>query len=90
MFRPLWQSPRGGEWPANFNIFDEEIFGFWTIWKLFRKMKENSKNCCDSFKVCNCCQRRVQGFVGGNLRERDHWGDPGVGGRIIRIWIFKK
>jgi hypothetical protein len=19
----------------------------------------------------------------GNLRERDHWGDPGIGGRII-------
>jgi hypothetical protein len=26
----------------------------------------------------------------GNLRERDHWGDPGVGGRIILRWIFKK
>jgi hypothetical protein len=26
----------------------------------------------------------------GNLRERDHWGDPGVDGRIILRWIFKK
>jgi hypothetical protein len=26
----------------------------------------------------------------GNLRERDHWGDPGVGGRIILRWIFRK
>jgi hypothetical protein len=26
----------------------------------------------------------------GNLRERDHWGDPGVGGRIILEWIFRK
>jgi hypothetical protein len=29
------------------------------------------------------------GFLWGNLRERDHWGDPGVGGRIIG-WIFRK
>jgi hypothetical protein len=26
----------------------------------------------------------------GNLRERDHWGDPGVDGRIILEWIFRK
>jgi len=28
-------------------------------------------------------ERRIQDFVGGNLRERDHLGDPGVDGRII-------
>ena len=26
----------------------------------------------------------------GNLRKRDHWGDPGVDGRIILRWIFWK
>jgi len=26
----------------------------------------------------------------GNLGERDHWGDPGIGGRIILRWIFRK
>jgi hypothetical protein len=26
----------------------------------------------------------------GNQRERDHWGDPGVDGRIILRWIFRK
>jgi hypothetical protein len=34
-------------------------------------------------------ERRVQSFW-GNLRERDHWGDPDVYGRIILRWIFKK
>jgi hypothetical protein len=24
------------------------------------------------------------------MRERDHWGDPGVNGRIILGWIFRK
>jgi hypothetical protein len=33
-------------------------------------------------------KRCVQGFW-GNLRERDHWVDPGVEGRILR-WIFRK
>jgi hypothetical protein len=30
------------------------------------------------------------GFWWGNLRERGHWGNPGVDGRIIIRWIFRK
>jgi len=30
------------------------------------------------------------GFWWGNLREREHWGDPNVDGRIILRWIFRK
>jgi hypothetical protein len=36
---------------------------------------------------------RREAFVGfwwGNLRERNHWVDPGVGGRKILGWIFRK
>jgi len=31
-----------------------------------------------------------RGFWWGNLWERDHLGDPGVDGRIILRWIFRK
>jgi hypothetical protein len=37
--------------------------------------------------------RRGKSYIGlwwENLRERDHLGDPGVGGRIILGWIFRK
>jgi hypothetical protein len=30
------------------------------------------------------------GFWWGNLRKRDHLEDPGVDGRIILRWIFRK
>jgi len=32
----------------------------------------------------------VYRVLGGNLREGDHWGDPGVDERIILRWIFRK
>jgi len=30
------------------------------------------------------------GFWWGNLRERDHVGDPDIKGKIILRWIFRK
>ena len=32
----------------------------------------------------------MAGFWWGNLRERDHWGDPDADGRIILRRIFRK
>ena len=34
--------------------------------------------------------RDVHRVLVGRLRERDHWGDPDVDGRIILRWIFKE
>jgi hypothetical protein len=30
------------------------------------------------------------GFWWGNLRERGHWREPDIDGRIILRWIFRK
>jgi hypothetical protein len=30
------------------------------------------------------------GFWWGNLRERHHLGDPGIDGRVILRWMFRK
>jgi hypothetical protein len=35
-------------------------------------------------------EKRVQSFGGGNLRERDDLEDPGIDGKIIRRWMFRK
>ena len=35
-------------------------------------------------------ESRIQGFGFENIRERGHFGDPGVVGSIILRWIFRK
>jgi len=35
-------------------------------------------------------ERMHRVLVGKPERERDHWGDPDVDGRIILRWIFRK
>jgi hypothetical protein len=35
-------------------------------------------------------RRGADGVLGGNLRERDHLEDPGLGGRMILRWLFRK
>jgi hypothetical protein len=35
-------------------------------------------------------ERGVYGVWWGSLRERDHWGDPDVEGRLILMLIFLK
>jgi hypothetical protein len=35
-------------------------------------------------------RRGVYRVLWGNLRERNHWKDTGIDGRIILRWIFRK
>jgi len=35
-------------------------------------------------------EKRVQGFGGGNLKERGHLENPGLDETIILKWIFRK
>jgi len=35
-------------------------------------------------------RQKYTGFWWGNLKERDHLGDPGVDWRVILRWIFRK
>jgi hypothetical protein len=43
--------------------------------------------------ACSARMGEMTGYAGfwwGNLRERDHLGDPGVDGGIILGWLFRK
>jgi len=43
--------------------------------------------------ACSMYGERGEAYIGfwwGNLRVGDHLGDPGVDGRIILRWIFRK
>jgi len=35
-------------------------------------------------------RRGIYSFWWGNLREGDDFGDPGIDGRIILIWLLRK
>jgi len=41
-------------------------------------------------KSCGGTGEAYTGFWWGNLKERDHLGDPDEDGRIILRWIFMK
>ena len=49
---------------------------------------ENSEmgGACSAYAERHMCT----GFWCANLREREHLADPGVDGRIILRWIFRK
>jgi hypothetical protein len=70
-------------------LHNEELNGLYSLPKFVRVIKSRRMRWAGHVagmgrgEVCTV-------FWWGNLRERDRWGDPGVDGRIMLGWIFKK
>jgi len=85
-------------------VFGPERDGITGKWRKLHNEELSDLYCSPSiFRVIKPRRLRWAGYVAclgerrdeyriwwGNLRERDHLGDPGIDGRIILRWIFRK
>ena len=73
-----------GEWRK---LRNEELNGLYSSPNIFRVIKSRRMRWAEH--VASMSEGKdVYSFL-GNLRERDHLGDPGADGRIILGWIFR-
>jgi len=71
--------------------FDEAVCGDYAMIRDEGSGDQIEKN--EMGGACSTYGGRVEvytGFSWGNLERRDHMEDPGVDGRIILRWIFRK
>jgi hypothetical protein len=75
-----------GEWRK---LHNEELNGLYSVPNIVRVIK--SRRMRWAGHVARMGKGEMcTGFSWGDLRVRDPWGNPGVDGRIMLEWIFKK
>jgi hypothetical protein len=75
-----------GEWRK---LHNEELHDLYSSRNIVRVIKSRIMRWAGH--VARIGRREAcMGFWGGNIRERDHWGDTGVDGWIMLGWIFRK
>ena len=72
-----------GEWRK---LHNEELNDLYSSFNIVRVIKSRMR----WREHVALCGEAYTGFWRGNLRATDHLGDPGLEGRIILRWIFRK
>ena len=89
MLRRIFEPKRAGiigEWRK---LHNEELNGLYSSPSIVRVKKSRRVR----WEGHVARMGRIEAYTGfwwGNLREKDHLGDPGVDGRLILSWIFRK
>jgi hypothetical protein len=75
-----------GEWRK---LYNEELNDIYSSPNIVRVIKSRRMRWAGHVAQMGGREACV-GFWWGNLRERDHWREPGVGGKTVLGWIFRK
>jgi hypothetical protein len=75
-----------GEWRK---LHNEELNDLYSLPNIVRVVKSRRMRCAGHVARMGW-KEGCTGCCWGNLRERGHWGDPDVDGRIILRWMFRK
>jgi len=75
-----------GEWRKLYNEELNDLYSSPNIVRVLKSRRMRWTGHVARMEEVEACT----GFWCGILKERDQWGDPGVDGRMILRWIFRK